>query len=82
MPACTALYRCRLMQGKLFEDHAEIVRFEEEREPDEWGDPGRLISRRPVAVEAACEVSWLDRVRTGYWRFEIGERVGPVEWKA
>jgi hypothetical protein len=83
MPACTARYRCRLIQSKDDPDtHFEIVRFVEEREPDEWGDPGRLISRRAVGVEAPCEVSWMDHLtrQARWWHLDIREQVGPVEW--
>lgn len=56
--------------------------MDEEREPDEWGDPGRLVRRRLLAVDGPTASSWfqhLNMARTP-WRLKLIDRVGPIEW--
>lgn len=81
MPTCTARYRCRLMGGNRSDGEA-VVRFLEEREPDEWGDPGRLLSRRVAAVEGPAAPSWMERLThaPGQWRLALGDQLGTVQW--
>lgn len=82
MPACIARYRCRLRSGSFYDGGIVVVRFVEERESDDLGDPGRLLSRRVEAVEAPCGPSWMERLtnQPKRWRLSVGEQIGPIEW--
>lgn len=64
MPACDARYdvtlwdghcggfRAGVAAGSMGVDNA-VVDFAEDREPDDWGDPGRLLSARLVGYRPA-----------------------------
>jgi len=58
--------------------------FEEDREPDEWGDPGRLLRRAALRFEGKTgAVKFLQQIHSGTchgWYYRIGERIGALEW--
>ncbi|KRD71463.1 hypothetical protein [Lysobacter sp. Root96] len=83
MPRCVVRYRAQLLHvptGQV-EAEAEIL-VEEGREPDEQGDPGRLVWRKVIEGGDLRTSAWIDKVRRGQagWRFKLLSRIGPVTW--
>lgn len=83
MPSCIVRYRAQLLHmpsGKV-EGEAEIL-VEEAREPDELGDPGRLVWRKVVEGGDPRSAAWIDLVRRSGagWRFKLLSRIGPITW--
>lgn len=84
MPRCVVRYRATLVP-RLFPVVASeqaVVRFEEWRDADRWGDPGRLRRRRLLTVEGEIGRSWMDRLTTKhpFWMLNVSDRIGPIEW--
>lgn len=85
MPICHSRYPCRLRSTSdpnVYEPGQAVAVVEEEREPDEWGDPGRLIRRRLLCIEGPGGPSWVDRHRSkgSRWQLELGPRIGGLAW--
>ena len=85
MPICHSRYPCRLrstMDPEVYEPGKAVAVVEEEREPGEWGDPGRLVSRRLLHIEGPLGGTWADRHRSkgSPWRLELGPRKGGLAW--
>jgi hypothetical protein len=55
-----------------------VAVIEEEREPDEWCELGRLVSRKLLRVEGPFGRTLADhhRSRHSSWRLELGTRIG------
>lgn len=85
MPICHSRYPCRLHLTTVpgtYEPGEKVAVIEEEREPDEWGDPGRLVRRRLLYIEGPGGPSWEERHRSNRstWRLELGPRIGGLAW--
>ena len=82
MPNCSVRYVVRLVPKR---PDAEVVHaiavFDEERVPDEVGEPGELLSRRLSTFTGPAGNSIKARVTHGdAWHMDVQERVGPLEW--
>ncbi|MBN7139017.1 hypothetical protein A7A76_07900 [Lysobacter enzymogenes] len=85
MPICHSRYPCRLESTTVpgsFEDGEKVAVIEEEREPDEWGEPGRLVRRRLLYVEGTGGDTWAEkhRVQGSRWKLVLGPRIGGLAW--
>lgn len=60
-----------------------IAVYDEEWEPDEWGDPGQFVRRRLVTIEglgAPGMMARLSKEAGGHWALRPEEPAGLVEW--
>ena len=82
MPNCTARYVVRLVPKLPAADPLSAIGvFEEERMPDELGQPGYLLSRRLSTFGGPAGESLRAMVTHGDdWHMDIQERIGPLEW--
>lgn len=83
MPSCLVRYRAQLLHVPSGEVAGEAdILVEEAREPDDQGDPGRLVWRKVIEGGDPRMGAWIDLVRRGQagWRFKLLSRVGPVRW--
>lgn len=85
MPICHTRYTCRLQSTTVpgaYEPGEKVAVIEEERQPDEWGEPGRLVRRRLLLVEGPGGDTWADRHRSkvSRWKLELGPRIGELAW--
>ncbi|WMT02832.1 hypothetical protein RDV84_23185 [Lysobacter yananisis] len=85
MLICHSRYPCRLRSTAtpgVYEPGEAVAVIEEEREADEWGNPGRLVRRRLLHVEGPMGGSWAARHRSkgSIWRLELGPRIGGLAW--
>lgn len=82
MPGCTVRYSVRLVP-KVAEARAmdAVAIFHEERDEDEVGEPGPLISRRLTAFAGPTGQALKERViRHREWDMDVRTRIGPLEW--
>lgn len=81
---CRTRYRCQILCRAVV--MAEVVAvFEEGREPDEWGDPGRLVYRKLRAIEGVAGPAQLSQLQSpenpdGLWTIRLIERIGGLSW--
>lgn len=86
MPAylCRVRYSVQLGQTNLkgYDPGSCIGEAEELREPDAWGDPGPLVSRRWVRVVGTRDGrDYVRELARGYYQLRRGmEQVGPLVW--
>lgn len=82
MPSCTVKYNVRLIP-KVPDVQAmnAIGIFIEERAPNEFGEPGPLVSRRLRTFTGPAGNSIKEMVTRGNaWQMDVQARVGPLEW--
>ena len=82
MPNCTVRYAVRLVP-KVPDAEAmhAIGIFTEERMPNEFGEPGGLVSRRLSSFSGSAGNSVKAMVTRGNaWLMDVQERIGPLEW--
>ena len=83
MPSCIVRYLVRLVPKEVPDAYAvsAIGIFTEERDPNELGEPGPLLSRRlndfngPVGSSIKAMVTHGDA-----WHMDVQDRIGPLEW--
>lgn len=85
MPICVSRYPCWLRtrsEPAQYDPETSVAVVEEEREPDEWGQPGRLVHRKLLYVEGPFGGTWANhhRSRHSSWRLELGPRIGRLHW--
>ena len=87
MPNCTVRYVVRLVPKVPDAAQLDAVGvdaigiFQEERMPDEVGEPGYLLSRRLTTFGGPAGPSLLAMVNHGdAWRMDVQERLDPLEW--
>ena len=85
MSICVSRYPCWLRTRSdppQYDPETSVAVIEEEREPDEWGEPGRLVRRKLLYVEGPFGGTWADhhRSRHSSWRLELGPRIGGLNW--
>lgn len=81
---CRTRYRCQILADGVVQADVVAV-FEEGRDPDEWGDPGRLIYRKLVSIEGKSGPAQLDQLKSpenpeGQWATRLVERIGGLNW--
>ena len=81
---CRTRYRCQIMCRNVVTADVIAV-FEEGREPDEWGDPGRLVYRKLAMIEGVAGPAQLSRLQSpenpeGLWTIRLVERIGGLNW--
>jgi hypothetical protein len=83
MPTCRARYRFDVDESNLKTSGPGVLDAlaEEERELDDWGEPGHVIRRRWIHARAWDGRDYSDRLNSGsYWPRGRLEPIGPVEW--
>lgn len=82
MPNCTVRYSVRLTPKAPDARGMDAIGiFYEERSPDEFGEPGALISRRLITFSGPAGYSIKEMVTRGNeWEMDVQERVSPLEW--
>jgi len=87
MPNCTVRYVVRLVPKARDMDSLDAIAvdaigvFQEERMPDEVGEPGYLLARRLTKFGGPAGKSLMDMVNHGdAWHMDVQERIDPLEW--
>lgn len=63
---CRTRYRCQILCRNVVT--AEVVAvFEEGREPDEWGDPGRLVYRKLAMIDGVAGTAQLSHAASPHY---------------
>lgn len=81
---CRTRYRCQILCRNVVMTDVIAV-FEEAREPDEWGDPGRLVYRKLAMIEGIAGPAQLSQLQStenpeGLWTIRLVERIGGLNW--
>ena len=82
MPHCTVRYFVRLVPSARDADVVSAIGiFDEEWAPNEFGDPGMLVSRRLSSFTGPAGYALRDMVTRGNaWKMDVRERAGPLVW--
>ena len=80
MPQCTVRYAVRLV-SPLTHPMSAVGIYSEERQPDERGEPGDLVSRTLAGFGGPAGEKLMALVRgSDDWRVEIESLASPLEW--
>lgn len=83
MPTCRVRYRFRPDCGNLREWTPTVDAVaDEEREPDDFGNPGRVVRRKWVSITSGpYATDETPRFKTGYFKVPTNiEPIGGVAW--
>ncbi len=85
MPLCLVRYHCTLIYQAdgVRTERADVCTVEEERKPDEWGDPGQIVRRHIRSFGESRNNVLMQGIRSSHvhnWRGRLGDRIGPLEW--
>jgi len=82
MPHCTVRYHVRLVPSARDADVVSAIGiFDEEWVPNEFGDPGVLVSRRLASFTGPAGQAIREMVTRGdAWKMDVRERAGPLAW--
>lgn len=84
MPHCTVRYSVRLKPKTADVPPMDAIAiFDEERAPDELGEPGNLLWRRLTTFSGPTGYEIKELViRKREWEMDVRDRIGPLVWNA